>query len=193
MVHLVILRPAKSGKWFLTASCGVLRNDRTFNGVEKSIPALKFYFLHTLLDWSKASHLDYSSSLSDMNTWLIFVQLGFNFSVFSLFSIRFTTCVLVWFFSFLMKLLLIKKKHEVILMQAEYVALNKSPPTPSTHTHTRRVSPKSTITVVSTFVNPFSYISHVVKYAVTGECGAVCMPHLTYVCLIDKAWFTISS
>ena len=42
------------------------RNDRTFNGVEKSIPALKFYFLHTLLDWSKASHLDFSSSLSDL-------------------------------------------------------------------------------------------------------------------------------
>ena len=42
------------------------RNDRTFNGVEKSIPALKFKFLYTLLDWSKASHLDYSSSLSDM-------------------------------------------------------------------------------------------------------------------------------
>uniref|UniRef100_A0A2N9FAH5 Uncharacterized protein n=1 Tax=Fagus sylvatica TaxID=28930 RepID=A0A2N9FAH5_FAGSY len=42
------------------------RNDRTFNGVEKSIPALKFYFLHTLLDWSKASHLDLSSSLSNL-------------------------------------------------------------------------------------------------------------------------------
>ena len=42
------------------------RNDRTFNGVEKSIPALKFYFLHTLLDWSKAYHLDFSSSLSDL-------------------------------------------------------------------------------------------------------------------------------
>ena len=42
------------------------RNDRTFNGVEKSIPALKFYFLDTLLDWSKASHLDLSSSLSDL-------------------------------------------------------------------------------------------------------------------------------
>ncbi len=42
------------------------RNERTFNGMEKSIPAIKFYFLHTLLDWAKASHLAYSSSFSDL-------------------------------------------------------------------------------------------------------------------------------
>jgi hypothetical protein len=42
------------------------RNDRTFNGVEKSIPALKFHLLHTLLSWAKATHLDSSCSLFDM-------------------------------------------------------------------------------------------------------------------------------
>jgi exonuclease III len=42
------------------------RNDRTFNEKERTIPALKFHFLHTLLNWSKASHLDGSCSLSDM-------------------------------------------------------------------------------------------------------------------------------
>ena len=42
------------------------RNDRTFNGVEKSILAIKFQFVHTLLDWLKASHLDSTMSLSDM-------------------------------------------------------------------------------------------------------------------------------
>uniref|UniRef100_A0A2N9HXJ9 Reverse transcriptase domain-containing protein n=1 Tax=Fagus sylvatica TaxID=28930 RepID=A0A2N9HXJ9_FAGSY len=42
------------------------RNDRIFNEKERTIPALKFHFLHTLLNWSKASHLDGSCSLSDM-------------------------------------------------------------------------------------------------------------------------------
>jgi hypothetical protein len=42
------------------------RNDRTFNEKERTIPALKFHFLHTLLNWSKASHLDGSCSLFDM-------------------------------------------------------------------------------------------------------------------------------
>ncbi len=42
------------------------QNDRTFNGFEKSILAIKFQFLHTLLDWLKASHLDSTMPLSDM-------------------------------------------------------------------------------------------------------------------------------
>jgi hypothetical protein len=42
------------------------RNDRTFNAKERTIPALKFHFLQTLLNWSKASHLDGSCSLSNM-------------------------------------------------------------------------------------------------------------------------------
>jgi hypothetical protein len=63
---------SEAGKiWKMTPHCLMWclwqeRNDRTFNGVENSIPALKFKFLLTLLEWSKASHLDPSCSLSDM-------------------------------------------------------------------------------------------------------------------------------
>ena len=57
--------------WKMTPHCLMWclwqeRNDRTFKGVENSIPALKFKFLLTLLEWSKASHLDSSCSSSDM-------------------------------------------------------------------------------------------------------------------------------
>ena len=52
------------------------RNDRTFNAKERTIPALKFHFLHTLLDCSKASHLDGHVLCP---TCLIFVQLVINF------------------------------------------------------------------------------------------------------------------
>jgi hypothetical protein len=57
--------------WKMTPHCLMWclwqeRNERTFKGVENSIPALKFKFLLTLLEWSKASHLDSSCSLSDM-------------------------------------------------------------------------------------------------------------------------------
>ena len=63
---------SEAGKiWKMTPHCLMWclwqeQNDRTFNGVEISIPALKFKFLLTLLEWSKASHLDSSCSLSDM-------------------------------------------------------------------------------------------------------------------------------
>uniref|UniRef100_A0A2N9GB44 Integrase catalytic domain-containing protein n=1 Tax=Fagus sylvatica TaxID=28930 RepID=A0A2N9GB44_FAGSY len=63
---------SEAGKiWKMTPHCLLWciwqeRNDRTFNGVEKSIPALKLHLLHTLLSWAKASHLDSSCSLSDM-------------------------------------------------------------------------------------------------------------------------------
>ena len=63
---------SEAGKiWKMTPHCLMWciwqeRNDRTFNGVEKSIPALKFHLLHTLLSWAKATHLDSSCSLSDM-------------------------------------------------------------------------------------------------------------------------------
>ena len=63
---------SEAGKiWKMTPHCLMWclwqeRNDRTFNGVENSIPTLKFKFLLTLLEWSKASHLDPSCSLSDM-------------------------------------------------------------------------------------------------------------------------------
>uniref|UniRef100_A0A2N9G750 DDT domain-containing protein n=1 Tax=Fagus sylvatica TaxID=28930 RepID=A0A2N9G750_FAGSY len=63
---------SEAGKiWKMTPHCLMWciwqeRNDRTFNGVEKSIPALKFHLLHILLSWAKAAHLDSSCSLSDM-------------------------------------------------------------------------------------------------------------------------------
>ena len=63
---------SEAGKiWKMTPHCLMWciwqeRNDRTFNGVEKSIPALKLHLLLTLLSWAKASHLDSSCSLSDM-------------------------------------------------------------------------------------------------------------------------------
>ena len=63
---------SEAGKiWKMTPHCLLWciwqeRNDRTFNGVEKSIPALKLHLLLTLLSWAKASHLDSSCSLSDM-------------------------------------------------------------------------------------------------------------------------------
>ena len=63
---------SEAGKiWKMTPHCLMWclwqeQNDRTFNGVEISIPALKFKFLLTLLEWSKASHLDSTCSLSDM-------------------------------------------------------------------------------------------------------------------------------
>jgi hypothetical protein len=63
---------SEAGKiWKMTPHCLLWciwqeRNARTFNGVEKSIPALKLHLLHTLLSWAKASHLDSSCSLSDM-------------------------------------------------------------------------------------------------------------------------------
>jgi hypothetical protein len=42
------------------------RNARTFNGEETSVPALKFSFLQSLFEWSTASNLIYSNSMSDM-------------------------------------------------------------------------------------------------------------------------------
>uniref|UniRef100_A0A2N9IA09 Reverse transcriptase zinc-binding domain-containing protein n=1 Tax=Fagus sylvatica TaxID=28930 RepID=A0A2N9IA09_FAGSY len=63
---------SEAGKiWKMTPHCLMWciwqeRNDRTFNGEEKSIPALKFHLLHILLSWAKAAHLDSSCSLSDM-------------------------------------------------------------------------------------------------------------------------------
>jgi hypothetical protein len=63
---------SEAGKiWKMTPHCLMWciwqeRNDRTFNGVEKSIPALKFHLLHILLSWAKAAHLVSSCSLSDM-------------------------------------------------------------------------------------------------------------------------------
>jgi hypothetical protein len=63
---------SKAGKiWKMVPHCLMWclwqeRNDRTFNEKERTIPALKFHFLHTLLNWSKASHLDGACSLSDM-------------------------------------------------------------------------------------------------------------------------------
>ena len=67
-----LLGNSEAGKvWKMISHCLMWclwreRNDRTFNGVEKSIPALKFNFLHTFLYWSKASHLACSSSMSDL-------------------------------------------------------------------------------------------------------------------------------
>ena len=43
------------------------RNARIFNEEEKSVLAIKFHVLQTLLDWLKASHqVSVSMSLSDM-------------------------------------------------------------------------------------------------------------------------------
>ena len=79
---------SEAGKiWKMTPHCLMWwlwqeRNDRTFNGVEKSIPALKFHLLHTLLSWAKASHLDCSCSLSDMIDYCSVCLLFFCFAIF---------------------------------------------------------------------------------------------------------------
>jgi hypothetical protein len=63
---------SKAGKiWKMVPHCLMWclwqeRNDRTFKEKERTIPALKLHFLHTLLNWSKASHLDGACSLPDM-------------------------------------------------------------------------------------------------------------------------------
>jgi hypothetical protein len=105
---------SEAGKiWKMTPHCLMWclwqeHNDRTFNGVENSIPALKFKFLLTLLEWSKASHLDPSCSLSDMIA-ICSVCFSFRFLCF-LFQSGSLPVHLYCFSSFSMKFLFIKKK-----------------------------------------------------------------------------------